>query len=269
MAQIFSVPEYIFIPLVGFAIFSTVTLVMVLGVSMKIPYYFRQLKAAFKRKPIFFVHMLNHSMEPFVTSRKNGDENTLDLPAYLGAKYVPDSSAVESYGLLKSYHAFEKSALAHNPEYSAAITTLMKAMEQHGIPANINAIDALFYADLDPENMVCIPRITVDQDGKVLKQYFQVQVTADEYDKLALLKEDLEQRVVENGLITYHKVQEFLQYSEFQNSQNLDEARSILYKKAVEESTNPNKAKDYIQIVIIMSMVAMMMVVILKAAGML
>lgn len=266
---IFNVPDYIFIPLAAVAALSSIMLIMFIAVSMKIPFYLRQLKAAFKKKPMYFVHMLNRGMEPFVTARKNGDENTLDLPAYLGAKYVPDSSATESYGLLKAYHAFEKSALAHSPEYSAAITTLMRAMEQHGIAANINVVDALFYAKLEPEEMVCIPSYTVNQDGSITKNYFQVQVTSEEYAKLEILKEDLEQRVVENGLITYDKVQEFLQYSEFQNAQNLDEARSILYRKAVEEATNPNKTKDYIQLAIAFLMVGTIIVVILKAAGML
>lgn len=266
----FNIPDYIFIPLMFFAIFSTVSLVMVLGVNMKIPYYFTQLKAAFKKKPIYIVHLLNHAMQMHVTKRKGGDENTLDLPGYMGAKYVPDSSAVESFGLLKVYHGFEKSALAHNPEYSAAITTFMKKLEQHGIPPSVNVIDALFYAKLQPEEMICVPKKTINKEtNEVETFYVEVQVTQEEYDKLVILKKDLDTTVVENGLMSYNKVSEFLQYSDYQNSQNLDEARSILYKKAIEESTNPNKAQDYIQLAIVFLMVGVIIVVILKAAGML
>lgn len=266
----FNLPDYIFIPVAFFAVFSTVMLVMMLGINMKIPYYFTQLKAAFRKKPIYIVHLLNHAMQMHVTKRRGGDENTLDLPAYLGAKYVPDSSAVESFGLLKTYHGFEKSALAHNPEYSAAITTFMRKLEQHGIPPSINAIDALFYAKLQPEEMICVPKTVINEKtGNFEKVYAEVQVTQEEYDKLSMVKKDLEQTVVENGLICYDKVEEFLQYSEFQNSQNLDEARSILYKKAIEESTNPNKMTDYIQLAITFLLVGVIVVVILKAAGML
>lgn len=266
---LYTLPDYIIIPLAALAFLSTISFVMVVGVSMKIPFYFTQLKASFLKKPIYIVHLLNHAMDFRVTKRKNGDENTLDLPAYMGAKYVPDSSAVESFGMLKTYHGFEKSTLAHNPEYSAAITTFMRKLEEHGIPPKINAIDALFYAELQPEDMVCIPQYIRDNDGNIEKRYVQVQVTPEEYEKLKVLKSDVQQTVVENGLICYDKVQEFLQYSEFQNAQNMDESRSILYRKAIEESTNPNKAKDYVQLLFLMCFAGIVFVVILKAAGLL
>ena len=266
----YQLPDYVIITIAGLAAFSTIFLIMIVAVSTKIPYFFTQLKAAFKKKPMFIVHQLNHSMQIHVTKRKNGDENTLDLPAYLGAKYVPDSSAVESFGLLKAYHAFEKSALAHHPEYSAAITTFMRKMEESGLPPSLNTIDALFYAKLNPEEMICVPEYVKDTEtGEIAKRYIPVQVTQEEYAKLIDIKKEVEQTVVENNLICYDKVQEFLQYAEFQNSQNLDEARSILYKKAVEESTNPNKAQDYIQLLFLMCFAGIVFVVILKAAGLL
>lgn len=265
----YELPDYIVYIGGGIAFISTFLLILVGGTSMKIPYYFTLLMASMRKKPLYFVHQLNSSMRPYYTKRKNGDENTLDLPSYYGSKFVPDSAAGENYGLMKAYHGFEKSALAHNPVYSAAITSFMNKLKEHGVPANVNVIDALFYAEMKPENMICVPTVYKNDVGDLVKGYKQVQIDEETFTKLLAVKADVQNAVVENGLIIYDKVQEFLQYSEFQSAQNLDEAKSILYKKATVESINPNNKKDMMNTIIMFLMAGVVIIILGKMAGLL
>lgn len=253
---------------VGICVFMC--LLTIMTYAKKIPSFGTLVAAEMKKKDYYFIHTVGGRRVLKLLEADKNTRNTVKLDEYWGTKYIPDSTDWEAWGLKRCFDAFEKVPEAHRPEYSAAITTFMRECRAVGISPTVNVIDALFYADMDPANMLIVYDFEYDKESnKPVKIPRQVQVDEVTYDKLLTLKEILQERVVENNLIVWDKVMEFLDKTSRQSSRNLAETKSVITAKVTQDMSQAGKESDFRQTLMYFIILGTGAVVILKVAGVL
>lgn len=120
--------------------------------NMQIPNFMAQAKAKFFRRGLVMLHYANNRVKFFSPKRKgkNGQENTLDLPAELGAKFDPSGSGLsEVLDSVTLYHYYSKLPSVLKPIYAKAVQDFYTVCANRGITVNEELIDVLVVRDLN------------------------------------------------------------------------------------------------------------------------
>ena len=191
-------------------------------------------KAALLNRPLTFMHHMNGTANIYAPKSEGdkGEMNTWKLPAHLGVKFHPDTIRVESFYQRKLVNYFSKAPNAISAKEAKAMTDFRDVMGHYGIDITVPVVDALFAADLDPEQMI---------DG---------QITGEELETLKQIKYELEETVIKDGAFVYQTVRDFVHTMGFLTSKQLDETKSIMHDNAISSAAHSGQSKDYIMAII-------------------
>lgn len=120
--------------------------------NMQIPNFMAQAKAKFFRRGLVMLHYANNRSKFFAPKRKGkkGQENTLNLPAELGAKFDPSGSGLsEVIDSVTLYHYYSKLPSVLKPVYAKAVQDFHTICANRGISVNEELIDVLVVRDLN------------------------------------------------------------------------------------------------------------------------
>ena len=166
--MVLSLPASLPVPLwaiavavVVFLLVSAIAFFVALFAS-QIPFVFQQLKGQMKRTAVVMMHYSNNRAKMFCPNRtgKKEQENTLSLPASMGAKFDPSGSGVsESFDKSILYHYYTKATSVLLAKHAKAIEDFVKFCNEKGIGVNKALIDVLVVENCDVQDVYTQPML--------------------------------------------------------------------------------------------------------------
>lgn len=170
--------------------------------ASQIPFVFQQIKGQMKRTAVVMMHYSNNRAKMFCPKRtgKNQQENTLSLPASMGAKFDPSGSGVsESFDKSTLYHYYTKATSVILSKHAKAIEDFVGFCNGKGIGINKALIDVLLIENCDVHGVYTQPML--DRVMKELplpirtekEQWMDEDVIESKHEQLKLHIEELDE----------------------------------------------------------------------------
>lgn len=166
--MVLSLPASLPVPLWLIAIALVIFLIVcvtsffILMFASQIPFVTQQIKAQMKRTALVMMHYSNNRARMFCPKRtgKHEQENTLSLPASMGAKFDPSGSGIsESYDKTSLYHYYTKATTPILTKSAKGITDFIKFCNDKGIGINKELIDVLIVENCDIQEVYTQPML--------------------------------------------------------------------------------------------------------------
>jgi len=218
--MVLSLPASLPVPLWVIAVALVIFLIVcaisffILLFASQIPFVTQQIRAQMRRTALVLMHYSNNRAKMFCPKRtgKHEQENTLSLPASMGAKFDPSGSGIsESFDKTSMYHYYTKATTPILTKSAKGIKDFIKFCNDKGISINKELIDVLVVENCDIQDVYTQPMLDrvmknlplpirtdkeqwLDED-LLDSKYHQLQAHMEELDKINVdefTKDDLD-----------------------------------------------------------------------------
>lgn len=245
-----TIPAYWFQGLIILVIVLAFLLVaLIMAIQTKIPEASTLLKASILHRPVVQIHTpLGETklFAPHAEGQKH-DGNMYEIQN-MGVKLIPDPSSIEHLGTRRHIQYYSKASVAVQAKVAAACRDFKTVLQRHGIEPNESIIDSIIVAT-DHELIERYPPVPVlaDEDDPIENTFEEDGVlwrTADGYNTIRHLQDELKDMVIRDGQFVFQTVQDFIFAVQAQTSRGQDEYCSIANERAVAAAGLVEK-KDY------------------------
>lgn len=222
--MVLSFPTSLDVPLwliaIGIVVFILVSVIafFIALFASQIPFVWQQMKGQMRRTATVMVHYSNNSTKIFCPKRtgKNEQENTLNLPPSMGAKFDPSGSGVsESFDKTSLYHYYTKATSVILAKYAKAINDFEIFCNSKGIHINKALIDVIVIENCDIQDVYTQPMLERVMKELPLpirtekEQWLDEDVLSSKYHQLESHMNELNEldisELSESDLKTHHK----------------------------------------------------------------